>query len=122
MDWLSPGMRESPGFVSLFLSTTLRAVISFILVFFLPGFTWSLVIFLCLNVIERLAVSLAGSIVVVTLSLLLANRVIGVRITGFSAALVIGVVTILPLVIYYLNRLASGGKSTNPDQREIEEQ
>ncbi|MDP3955190.1 MAG: hypothetical protein Q8Q15_02400 [bacterium] len=114
MDWLSTAITESLGFVSPFLesATIVRAILGFILVFFLPGFTWSLVIFHQLTVIERVAFSFAWSIVVVTLSLLLANRLIGVSITGFNAALVVVIVTILPVVVYYLNRRVRGRSSS----------
>ncbi len=106
MDWLSP-IKEflgfafsSPGGLSI-----IRAILGFILVFFLPGFAWTLVFFRQINVIERVTFSLALSIVVVTLSLLFINRLLGIRITGVNSTLVIIVVTILPVVAYYLNRL-----------------
>ncbi len=106
MDWLSP-IRELFGFVFPFLERLpiIRAILGFILVFFLPGFAWTLVFFRQINVIERVTFSLALSIVVVTLSLLFINRLLGIRITGVNSTLVIIVVTILPVVAYYLNRL-----------------
>jgi len=106
MDWLSP-IRELFGFAFPFLERLpiIRAILGFILVFFLPGFAWTLVFFRQINVIERVVLSFGLSIAVVTLSLLLVNRLIGVRITGFNSALVIVVITILPVVVYYLNRL-----------------
>jgi len=106
MDWLSP-IRELFGFAFPFLERLpiIRAILGFILVFFLPGFAWTLVFFRQINVIERVVLSFGLSIAVVTLSLLLVNRLIGVRITGFNSALVIVVITILPVVAYYLNRL-----------------
>ncbi len=106
MDWLSP-IRELFGFVFPFLERLpiIRAILGFILVFFLPGFAWTLVCFRQINIIERVTFSLALSIVVVTLSLLFINRLLGIRITGVNSTLVIIVVTILPVVAYYLNRL-----------------
>ena len=106
MDWLSP-IRELFGFIFPFLERLpiIRAILGFILVFFLPGFTWTFIFFRQISVIERVTFSLALSIVVVTLSLFFANRLIGIRITGFNSALVIIVVTILPLAAYYLKRL-----------------
>lgn len=105
MDWLSP-ISEVFGFAFSFLEglPIIRAILGFILVFFLPGFAWTLVFFRGINVIERVAFSLALSMVVVTLSLLLVNGLLGVRITGFNSVLVIIVVTILPVAAYYLNR------------------
>ena len=84
--------------------------------FFLPGFAWTLVFFSGkqINIIERLALSLGLSIAVVTLSILALNRLIGLGITGSNAVLVIIAVTIIPVIIYYLKRLAvrRGGNTT----------
>ena len=106
MDWLS-SIRELFGFVSPFFERLpiVRAILGFILVFFLPGFAWTLVFFRQINVIERVALSFGLSIAVVTLSLMSLNRLIGLRITVTNSVLVIIVVTILPVLAYYLNRL-----------------
>ncbi len=103
MDWL----RELFGFAFPFLERLpiVRALLGFIFVFFLPGFAWTLVFFRQVNVIERVALSFGLSIAVVTLSLLLLNKLIGIKITGFNSVLVIIVVTIIPVVLYYFNRL-----------------
>ena len=105
MDWLSP-IRELFEFAFSILErlSTIRAILGFILVFFLPGFTWTLVFFKRINAIERVVISFGLSIVVVTLSLFSVNRLIGVRITGFNSVMVIIVVTILPVIAYYLNK------------------
>ena len=102
MDWLRE-LFESilPFLVRLSL---LRAILGFILVFFLPGFAWTLVFFRRINVIERIALSFGLSIAVVTLSILALNKLVGVRITGFNSVLIIIGVTIVPVVIYYLKR------------------
>ena len=106
MDWLSP-LRELFEFTFPFLERLpiVRALVGFILVFFVPGFAWTLVFFRQVNVIERILLSFGLSIAVVTLSLLFLNRLIGVRITGFNSILTIITVTIIPLVFYYLNKL-----------------
>ena len=111
MDWLSP-VRELVGVVFPFLERlpTVRAVLGFILVFFLPGFAWSLVFFRRINNLERVVLSLAMSIAIVTLSLLFINRLTGLSLTGFNSALLIIAVTILPVAVYYLNRLARRGR------------
>ena len=105
MDWLSP-IRELSGFVFPFLERlpVIRAILGFALVFFLPGFAWSLVFFKQIKVLERILLSFALSIVVVTLSLLFVTRLSEIRITGLNSVLIIIVVTILPIVAYYLNR------------------
>ncbi len=101
MDWLSP-IRAIFDFVLPFLNNVpiIRAILGFILVFFLPGFAWTLVFFKQINIIGRVAFSLALSIVVVTFSLLLANRLFGIKLTGFNSALIIIVITILPVAAY----------------------
>ena len=106
MDWLSP-LREGFRLFSPVLETLpgLRAILGIILVFFLPGFAWSLVFFRQINVLERIALSVCLSIAIVTLSILALHKVAGIKITGFNSVLVIIVVTIIPLALYYLNRL-----------------
>ena len=103
MDWLSP-IRELFALVSPVLERfpVIRVTLGLILVFFLPGFAWTLVFFRELDVIERVTISLALSIVVVTLSILLASM-LGMKITGLNSTLVIIIVTILPALIYFLN-------------------
>lgn len=87
-----------------------RAVLAFLLVFFLPGLVWSFVFLRRLNFIERVVFSLALSIALVTLSLFSANRLLGMRLSGFNSALVITVVTILPVFVYYLNKVIQRGR------------
>jgi len=118
MDWLTP-VRELFGFVFPFLERLpiIRAIVGFIFVFFLPGFAWTLVFFKQINVVERLALSLGLSIAVVTLSLLSLSKLIGVRITGFNSALIIIVITIVPVVLYYLKKLIRGQRDFKSDSQ-----
>lgn len=106
MDWLSP-FRGLFEFALPFLERLpiVRALLGFVIVFFLPGFAWTLVFFKQLHIIERIALSFGLSIAVITLSLLFLNTVVGTKITGFNSVLVILVVTIIPVAVYYLNRL-----------------
>ncbi len=108
MDWLSP-IREIFGVVLPFLERLfiIRAILGIILVFFLPGFAWTLVFFKGkqINVVERIALSFGLSIAVVTISILALNMLIGIRITGFNSLLIIIAVTIIPVAFYYLYRL-----------------
>lgn len=106
MDWLSP-IRQIFEFVFPFLErlSVIRALLGFILVFFLPGFAWTLVFFKQIKVVERIALSFGLSIVVVTLSILASNVLLGVSITGFNSLLIIVVITIIPILFYYLRRL-----------------
>lgn len=100
-------VRELFGFVFPFLERLpiIRAILGFLLVFFLPGFAWSFIFFKKLQVMERATLSFALSIVLVTLSLLFASRLANIRITGLNSVLIIILVTILPVIIYYLNRV-----------------
>ena len=85
--------------------SVIRALLGFILVFFLPGFAWTLVFFKQIKVVERIALSFGLSIAVVTLSILASNVLLGVSITGFNSLLIIVVITIIPILFYYLRRL-----------------
>ena len=88
MDWLSPIKQifdfALPVFERL---PVIRASLGVILVFFLPGFAWTLVFFKQINVIERVALSLGLSIAVVTLSILALNLLLGIKITGLKLLL-----------------------------------
>jgi uncharacterized membrane protein len=108
VEWLSP-IREVFEFALPFLDSlpVVRAILGFVLVFFLPGFAWTLVFFggKQISIIERLALSFGLSIAVVTLSMLALNRVIGVKITGFNSVLIVVAVTIVPVIFYCFKRV-----------------
>ena len=106
MDWLSP-IKELFGFVFPILEQVpvLRAILGFILVFFLPGFAWTLVFFKQINVVERVTLSVGLSIALIVLSLMSLNLLFGMRINGLNAVLVIAAITILAVGVYYLKRL-----------------
>ena len=108
MDWLSP-IRELVAGPAPFSRTSqsLRALLGFILVFFLPGFAWTLVFFRGkqINVIERVALSFGLSIAIVTLGILALGILVGIMVSGFNSVLIIIGVTIIPVVFYYLNKL-----------------
>ena len=79
---------------------TLRAILGFIIVFFVPGFAWTLVFFSRVNIIERIALSLGLSIAMVTLSVIVMHVLFGMRINGANSLLTIIVITIIALAIY----------------------
>ena len=112
MDWLLSVFKEITGFLLPVLDSLsiIRAILGFTLMFFLPGFAWTLVFFngKQINPVERAALSFGLSIAIVTLSILVLNRLFGVSITGFNAVLIILVITIIPVVIYYLKRYVRG--------------
>jgi uncharacterized membrane protein len=82
-----------------------RAILGFILVFFVPGFAWTLVLFSRVNIVERIALSFGLSIAGVTLIIVLLNVLFELRITGANALLIIIVITVIALAIYSLKRL-----------------
>ena len=123
MDWLSP-LRGLFEFVTPFLDRAplVRGVLGFIVVFLLPGFAWTLAFFRKINIQERVLLSFALSIVVVTLSLLFANWIFNVRTTGLNSLLIIGIVTVIPVGIYYLNRfIGHKGADVSEEEGEGEE-
>jgi len=108
MDWLLPIKQIFEFFLPLLNELAiLRALLGFILVFFLPGFAWTFVFFKQLEIVERIALSFGLSIALVPLSITALNVLFKMRISGFNSLLVIGVLTILPVAIYYLRKLLS---------------
>ncbi|MFC1892803.1 DUF1616 domain-containing protein [Chloroflexota bacterium] len=109
MDWLSP-IRSIFEFALPFLDSMpiVRAVLGFILVFFVPGFAWTLVFFSSkqVNILERSALSVGLSIALVTLSILALNKLVGIRINGLNSFLIIFTITVIPLVFYYFRKLS----------------
>jgi uncharacterized membrane protein len=105
MDFVAP-INELINWVVLVLDNDpiVRAVLGIILVFFAPGFAWSLVLFTQINRIERLVLSFALSLALVTLSILGLNIVVNMRITGFNAFLTITVLIIIPLILYFTRK------------------
>ncbi len=82
-----------------------RAILGVIIMFFLPGFAWSLVFFRGINVLERIVLSIGLSVAITTLSILALNKLLGIRITGVNSLLIIIVITVIPLAFYYIRRL-----------------
>ena len=105
MDFLSP-IQGIVEFLLPFLDSVpiVRAILGFILVFFLPGFAWSLIFFRQVTVIERIVLSFGLSIALVTLSVLAMNMLFGVRISGFNSTLIIVLITVIPLAIFYIRK------------------
>lgn len=85
----------------------IRAIIGFGLVFFVPGFAWTLVFFRGkqLNVAERIAISFGLSIALVTVSILSLNILFKISVTGLNSVLIIILITIIPVAIYLFNIL-----------------
>jgi len=88
----------------------LRAFLGLLLVFFLPGFAWTLIFFRQLTVIERAVLSFGLSIALVTLAVCALNLLLGVRISGLNTLLAIVVITVIPVIPYSILRLRKAGK------------
>ena len=84
----------------------LRAIVAGVLVFFLPGFAWTLVFFGRVNIIERVALSIGLSIALVTLGIIVLNVFLGMPINGVSSLLFIIAVTAIGFAVYLLRRYA----------------
>lgn len=80
----------------------IRVLLSIVLVFFLPGFAWTLVFFKKPGILARGVLSIGLSIALVALSILFANYVLDVRISGANSVLILIVITLVPLAIYFL--------------------
>jgi uncharacterized membrane protein len=89
----------------------LRAIAGIIIVFFVPGFAWTLALFNRINNAERIALSIGISIATVTLSVLALNLLFKIQITGTNALITIAVITALGLAIYLVKRLIRRKKS-----------
>ncbi len=102
MDWLS-GLIGSvfPLFEHL---PFIRAALGIVLVFFLPGFAWTLVFFKEINVLERVVLSIGLSITLITLSMILLNQVFKVKLNGLNSFIDILALTAIALLIYYLRK------------------
>ncbi|MBN1176893.1 MAG: DUF1616 domain-containing protein [Dehalococcoidales bacterium] len=93
-----------------------RAIVAGILVFFLPGYVWTLVIFRKINIIERFALSIGLSMALTTLCILVLNVLLGMPITGTTGLIVIIVITVIPAGIYFFRRfMARNPEATDGD-------
>lgn len=106
MDWTTP-IRQLTEFMLPFLDRVpaVRALLGLALVFFLPGFAWTLVFLKKINLLERSVLSVGLSIAVVVLSVLALNRLLGVRVNGLNSLLIITVITIIPVAFHYLRKI-----------------
>jgi uncharacterized membrane protein len=94
-NWAIPALDSVP---------IIRAILGIVLVFFAPGFAWTLVLFRQISYLERLVLSFALSLTLVTLSILGLNIMINMRITGFNALLTILLLIIIPMIIYFAQK------------------
>ena len=87
----------------------IRGFVGALLVFFVPGFAWTLVLFSGkhLTILERVILSIALSIAIVTLTILAANMLLGVKVTGVNSIVIILIITVIPVSWYYIKRYTS---------------
>lgn len=111
LEWSIPVLDSVP---------VIRAILGIILVFFAPGFAWSLLFFKHINRIERLVLSFGLSIALVTLSVLALNLVFDIRISGMNAVIDILCIIAVPLIIKYTVRFIRKRKPTPDIQPETE--
>jgi uncharacterized membrane protein len=120
MDWTSP-VKQLFEFMLPFLDNVpgLRVLAGFAIVFFLPGFAWTLVLFRRVNVLERVALSFGLSIAIVTLGVLALKVVFGVNINGLNSLLTIVLITAVPLAVFSF-RKASRRRDEAPPSEQTE--
>ena len=106
-EWVMPVLDNVP---------VIRVIMGIILVFFAPGFAWTLVLFKQINHIERLVLSFGLSLALVTLSILVLNAVIDMRVTGLNMLLTIILLIIIPLAVYYTRRYIQKRKMRPMDE------
>ena len=94
----------------------IRAIMGIILVCFAPGFAWTLVLFKQINHIEILVLSFGLSLALVTLSILVLNAVIDVRVTGLNMLFTIILLIIIPLAVYFTRRYVQKRKMRLMDE------
>ena len=82
----------------------LRAFLGFLLVFFLPGFAWTLLLFRRVVLIERVVLSFGLSIAMLTLVVCALNLLFSIKITGLNTFLTIIAITIVPVIPYCVMR------------------
>jgi len=117
MDWLLP-FRQIFGFALPLLDRLpiIRAILGFIIVFFLPGFAWTFIFFKKLHPVERAALSFGLSIASVTLSIIAPNVLFGMKITTFHSLVVILTITIVPVPLYYLLKYVKTRPGSSPEE------
>lgn len=108
MDWLKEFFNDAPVAVQV-----IRAVLAFVLMFFLPGFCWTLLFFTNLSVIERIAISIGISIALVTLTVIILSIFLNLPINALSIFLISIILSGIPASVYsYKRQRATHSKST----------
>ena len=96
-----------PIFLSIFDDVPIiRAILSGVLVFFIPGFAWTFVFWnkSSISYIERIVLSFGLSIALVTLSVVATYYLLDISINMVNSIIIIAIVTAIPLVWCLLRR------------------
>ena len=125
MEWLTPLRAFFNALAAVMDELPLiRAAAGSVLIFFVPGFAWTLAIFgwRKISFIERMALSFGISVAVVVLSIITLNLAAGVRINGFNSVLIIMMATAIPMAIYLIRWWMErrGGGDIEKTERERE--
>jgi len=94
-----------------------RVIIGIILVLLAPGFAWTLILFKKITHLERLVLSFALSLALVTLSILGLNIATNMRVTGLSSLLIILLLIIVPLVVYFTQTYVCKRKTRQTEKK-----
>ena len=80
----------------------LRAIVGGLFLFLIPGLAWNLLIFEKekMDALELVALSIALSISISTLSIFFLNSMLGVRITLVNAGIILVILTVIPVFIW----------------------
>lgn len=80
----------------------LRAIVGGLFLFLIPGLAWNLLIFEKekMDALELVALSIALSISISTLSIFFLNSMLGVRITLVNAGIILFALTVIPVFIW----------------------
>ena len=102
MDWTS-SVTQTSDLLS-WIVYYLRAIGGFALIFFAPGFSWTLVLFNKLDIAERIVVSFGLSIAIVTLVSYVPAKAFGLPISVPSVLISIATAVCIPLILYSIRK------------------
>jgi len=102
MDWVS-GITQTSDSLSWGIYY-LRAIGGFALVFFIPGFAWTLVIFAKLNIVERIVLSFGLSMAIVAMISYIPSKAFGLPITVSTVLISTAATVCIALALYALRR------------------
>lgn len=82
----------------------LRAIGGFVLIFIIPGFAWTLVLFTKLDIVERIVLSFGLSIAIITLIVYIPGQVFGLPINISNVLISTAAIICIALAIYAIRR------------------